>query len=268
VTEVFREARGLADGYRDELAASREFHCDEIERARRRGRLAWGLLAAALLIICGGIWFAAGQDGDHQTQAVKLRYVSRELAKTEEMLEENSSRTNRLIARIETLTAERDRLVGEMRSLRLGQADAVGQLTAYRTYSAQLSRKIVHLEAKLRAESTDRHRLIQEERQRVLREERQRYARLERERAIKAERSRAKLISRTRSERERIARRQDQRVRARQDAQVKAEQPRPLAPQQRQQSLARIQQNNMPYRSDPANMTLTELENALTRKFR
>jgi hypothetical protein len=256
---AFQEAKQLAAAYKDELLSSREVHREEMGRARQQGRLAWGLVMAAIVVICAGIWFAARTDGDRQLQQAEVRHLTEQLHQSEKDLAGAAIEAGRLTAKVESLQAERDRTVEELKAARLGQADAVGQLSAYRTYAEQLAEKAKNLETQLIQAKAERDKEIQlAQAQTAVQAEQGRIVQQRQVEAIRVEQTRSSLMAKAREEQNRREQEQLEARRRQEDYQEA----------QRRQEIAQVQYNNQPARSDPANLTLTELEQALTRKLR
>ncbi|MBN1942437.1 MAG: hypothetical protein JW849_03995 [Phycisphaerae bacterium] len=260
---AFHEAKELAIAYREELQTARREHREELDRARRNGRFGWTLAAAAILVVLVGAWFLGRQIGDQKLSEIRVSNLT-------ERMGETAGENQKLQARIDALKSESAGVASELRTARLGQADAVGQLAAYRAHAGQLSHRVKVLETQLQQERGTYQRALKKAKQQAVETERRRLAMIRREKAEQAERTRQNLAAQARARQEQLQREQEKRLQAQRERQ---EQERRLQADQRQrppqaEALARVDHRVPSYsrRNEAADLTLTELEQALTRK--
>jgi excisionase family DNA binding protein len=271
---AFHEAKEMAIAYREELQSARKDHREELHRVRRNGHIAWGLVAAAVLVILGGAWFIGQQFGDQKLHESRVWHLSEKLGET-------ATVNQKLQASIDALKTESVGVAKELRTARLGQADAVGQLAAYRAHAQELSHRAKVLETQIRQERTAHKSALKQAKQQAVLLERKRLALIRQEQAERAERERQKIAAQDRAQRQAVQLRQEEQIRAEQDriarkrraqaeaqARTEQEQQRIAAPPTRDESLAQLDQRTRMFRRRNAaeNLTLTELENALTPK--
>jgi len=259
---AFHEAKELAVAYREELQAARHEHREELHRVRRNGHVAWMLVAASVLLILGGSWFIGRQFGDQKLHEIRVSHLTDHLGTT-------ASENHKLQARIETLKTASDGVASELHTAKLAQADAVGQLAAYRAHAGQLSHRVDVLETQIQQERSSYKQSLEKAKLQAVMAERKRLALIRQERAEQAERERQRITAQARAQREAAQRQQEQVIRAQQnrEAQQRRAQAKRLAPRQ-DATLARVDQRTRTYhrRNAAANLTLTELEQALTPK--
>lgn len=259
---AFYEAKELAIAYRDELQAARREHRGELHRARRLGRFAWALVAASVLVMLGGALFLGRQYGDRKLHEVRVSNLTDRLGRT-------STANRQLQTKIESLRSESAGIASELHSARLAQADAAGQLAAFRAHAGQLSHRVDVLEAQIRNERSLHKKALLKEKQRAVEAERKRLAFIRQQRAEEAEKQRREIAARARAKREALQRQQErviQAQRARDEQRRRAQRKRQS--QQDGATLARVDRRTRSYRrqNETANLTLTELEEALTPK--
>lgn len=269
---AYHEAKELAVAYREELQSARQEHREELQRVRRIGHVAWFLVAAAVLVILAGSWYIGRQYGDQKLHESRVSHLT-------DRLGEASAANRELQTRIEAVRNESEGVASELRTARLGQADAVGQLAAYRAHAGQLSHRVEVLETRIQQERSAYKQELDKAKQKAALAERNRLAMIRQERAEQAERERQRITQEARAQREAAQRQQEQMILAdqqRQEQQRRA-QAQALSRQQAQQqavpptrdeSLAQVDQRTRTFqrRNASANLTLTELEEALTPK--
>ncbi|MBN1553385.1 MAG: hypothetical protein JXA11_01465 [Phycisphaerae bacterium] len=256
---AFHEAKELAAAYRAELQTARQEYREEIQRVRRNGRLAWLSVAAAGLVLLAGVWFIGLQNGEQKLHEQRVSLLT-------DHLETTAMENQRLQTRMEGLKSESVGVAQELRTARLGQADAVGQLAAYRAHSEQLTQRVRVLEEQIRRERVDRRAAQQDAREQAARIERKRLAMIRQAKAEQAERARQKLAAQARAEQERLQRQQEQIIQAQRESEAQQRQAQQTA--DTHEALAQVDHRVQTYRrqNEAANLTLTELEQALIRK--
>jgi excisionase family DNA binding protein len=259
---AFHEAKELAVTYREELQAARQEHREELHRVRRNGYFAWMLVAASVLVILGGAWFIGRQFGDQKLSEIRVSHLTDRLGET-------ACENQKLQSRIEALKTESAGVASELRTAQLGQADAVGQLAAYRTHAGQLSHRVRVLETQVQQERSSHKQAMENAKRQAVLLERKRLALIRQQQAEQAERERQRITAQARAQREAAQRQQEQAYQAQQTLATRRRRAQAQRPAPRDDAtLARVDQRTQMYhrRNATANLTLTELENALTPK--
>lgn len=257
---AFHEARQLAAAYREELHTARKEHREELRRARRAGRTAWTLATAALLAAAGGAWFVGRQFGDRRVHEIRASHLR-------ERLEAARAENEQLQKQLQTLRDASEKTASELRQARLTQADAVGQLAAFRAHAEQLTRQIARLESQLRQEREAHALALQDARRQAAEAERNRLARIRQAKAEQAELARRKMEAQARAQREAL-REQEQRLQAQREENETLPPPPVSRTAATTEPLAQVDHRVgiSPRPVNPADLTLTELEEALTPK--
>ncbi len=269
---AYHEAKELAVAYREELQSARKEHREELHRVRRMGHVAWLLVAISVLVILAGSWYVGRQYGDQKLYETRVANLSERLGST-------SQANEKLQSRIEALRKESSETETQLRTAKLGQADAVGQLAAYRAHSEQLAHRVDVLETQIQQERTARDQVVRDAKLQAVQVERKRLAYIRQERAEQAERQRQNMLTTARAQREEAERQQQEMIRSQQQLQEQQRKTQTLAeaqqgvqqkeaPPTRDESLAKIDQRTRAIRGKNvnANLTLTELEQAMTPK--
>ncbi len=248
---AFQEAKELAAAYKDELQCTRQAHREELRRVRWQGRFGWSLVAAAVLVILGGVWFLAQQNGEQDLQRANVAYLTERLGQTRE---QHRRRQDRL----EALRTEGKQAEEELRSARLAQADTVGQLAAYRAHTERLHQRLRRLEAEQTAAEQAHQAALERVKAQAEQARRDQEQRLRRQLAEKAEEQRAAMLAQARAERKRLRQENETLLQAGRNRVAQGRKTPPARTRQRS-GYRRIDNNR-------ANLTLTELEKALVRK--
>jgi hypothetical protein len=142
VAGAFQEARALILSYRDELSRIRECQQNEIRWLKISGRLAWGMVAAAVIVICWGIYMVSEKSSVLNGVEIERGHLRRDLADASARLNDSISRSERLDKKIGYLNDNRLELARALGRERKEHAATIGQLTAFQTRSAILSEEL------------------------------------------------------------------------------------------------------------------------------